>query len=34
MDGTSQLIMSSNNQGEIQIYVADPDKGNVVHYKG
>lgn len=33
-DGTSQLTMSSQNRGEIQVYIADPQHEKVVHYKG
>lgn len=33
-DGTSQLIMNSQNKGEIMVYIADPKTNDVKKYQG
>jgi len=33
-DGSSQLTMSSNNKGEIKVYIADPESDKVIQFKG
>ena len=33
-DGTSQLIMNSQNKGEIMVYIADPRTNDVKKYQG
>jgi hypothetical protein len=33
-EGTSQLTITTENKGEIQVYISDPQNEKVIHFKG